>query len=532
MSTTIGDSKQAIDIVSDSILVDLEDVRVTRYSNVGTKVKYDSASNKMKVEKNESNYLLKTDKKKPKLGVMLVGWGGNNGSTLTASLIANKQNIEWKTRRGVQKSNWYGSIVMSSTINLGLHEKEGEKDSEVFVPMNHLAPFVDPNDIVVGGWDISKLNLAESMERSQVLDYELQRLVAPAMVDMIPLPSIYSPDFIASNQSGRVDNTIDGTKAEQYAVVRQNIADFRTKNGLDKVIVLWTANTERICDVMEGVHDTADALLAAIESNHEEVSPSTIFACAAIMEGCCFINGSPQNTCVPGVVELAERQGVSIGGDDFKSGQTKMKSVLTDFLISSGIKPVSIVSYNHLGNNDGKNLAEAKQFRSKEISKTCVVDDMVASNEVLYPVVDGVQEHPDHCIVIKYVPAVGDSKRALDEYESEIFMGGRSTISIHNVCEDSLLAAPLMMDLILLMELFSRVSVARSEENTENVEWENLHSVASMLSFLLKAPMVPSHAPVVNALMKQRKGIETLLRAMIGLPPVDDLCLQHRLVKK
>lgn len=173
------------------------------------------------------------------------------------------------------------------------------------------------------------------------------------------------------------------------------------------------------------MNDTADNLLKAIENGHEEVAPSTIFAVACILENAPFINGSPQNTFVPGCIELAEKHNSFIGGDDFKSGQTKMKSALVDFLISAGIKLTAISSYNHLGNNDGKNLSSQKQFRSKEISKSNVVDDMVAANNVLYK--EG--EHPDHCVVIKYMPAVGDNKRALDEYYAEIFMGGHQTIS-------------------------------------------------------------------------------------------------------
>lgn len=230
----------------------------------------------------------------------------------------------------------------------------------------------------------------------------------------------------------------------------------------------------------------------------------------------------------PGLIELASIKNVSIGGDDFKSGQTKMKSVLTDFLVSSGIKPVSIVSYNHLGNNDGKNLAEEAQFKSKEISKSSVVDDIIESNPVLYPVEKGQTgpKNPDHVIIIEYVPAVGDSKRAMDEYESEIFMGGRSTISIHNVCEDSLLAAPLMLDLVLFTQFLSKIRIAR---DTAAPAFEAFHPILSILSFLLKAPLVPGHAPVINALMKQRKAIEGLLRACIGLPALDDLVLEHRL---
>ena len=144
----------------------------------------------------------------------------------------------------------------------------------------------------------------------------------------------------------------------------------------------------------------AESLLAALDNNHPEISPSTQYAIACIQEGVPFINGSPQNTFVPGLVDYAVEHGVLIAGDDFKSGQTKMKSVLVDFLVGAGIKPTSIVSYNHLGNNDGCNLSAPQTFRSKEISKSNVVDDMVASNSILYS--DG--EHPDHVVVIKCAP--------------------------------------------------------------------------------------------------------------------------------
>ena len=210
-------------------------------------------------------------------------------------------------------------------------------------------------------------------------------------------------------------------------------------------MLLWTANTERFTDVtpgkprslmtsrcaavnsanimlQAGVNDTADNILRAIDVGAAEIAPSTVFAVAAILEGCTFINGSPQNTLVPGVVALALRHDVQVqrvlalvsaavapmndaqckpcfvstlrqwrashadeqvAGDDFKSGQTKIKSVLVDYLVSAGIKVSSIVSYNHLGNNDGKNLSAPEQFRSKEISKSNVVDDMVLSNGLL-----------------------------------------------------------------------------------------------------------------------------------------------------
>eukprot|EP00057_Strongylocentrotus_purpuratus_P006863 XP_011661337.1 PREDICTED: inositol-3-phosphate synthase 1-A [Strongylocentrotus purpuratus] len=234
-----------------------------------------------------------------------------------------------------------------------------------------------------------------------------------------------------------------------------------------------------------------------------------------------YINGSPQNTFVPGVIEMAERRGVMIAGDDFKSGQTKIKSVLVDFLVSAGIKPVSIVSYNHLGNNDGKNLSAPKQFRSKEISKSNVVDDMVESNPILYP--DG--KKPDHCVVIKYVPYVADSKRALDEYTSEIMMGGRNTISLHNTCEDSLLASPIILDLVILTELCQRIEFKSACQS----EYQRFHSVLSILSYLCKAPLVPHNTPLVNALFKQRACMENIFRACVGLPPQNHMLLEHKL---
>jgi len=238
------------------------------------------------------------------------------------------------------------------------------------------------------------------------------------------------------------------------------------------------------------------------------------------LEGCPYINGSPQNTLTPGVIALAEKHGVFVGGDDFKSGQTKMKSVLMDFLVSAGIKPQSIVSYNHLGNNDGKNLSAPNQFRSKEISKSNVVDDMVAANHLLY----GPGEHPDHVVVIKYVPYVKDSKRAMDEYTSSIFMNGINTIVLHNTCEDSLLAAPLIIDLCVLTELMTRIQYKTEEQKA----WSSFDPVLSVLSYCLKAPMVMPGTPVVNALFKQHRAITNIFSACIGLPPDGDMLLEHR----
>jgi myo-inositol-1-phosphate synthase len=458
---------------------------------------------------------------------MLVGMGGNNGTTLVATILANRHHIAWHTKSTIQRPNYIGSLLRASTIRLGL-DATGK---DVYAPLSDLLPMVHPNDLVLGGWDISGLPLDAAMKRAEVLEWDLQRQVAPYMKQLgVPLPSIYYPDYIAANQEERADNVIPGTnKALHLERIREDIREFKTANDLDQVVVFWTANTERYSEIIPGVNDTAEAILASIKRSHEEVAPSTIFAVASILEGAPFINGAPQNTFVPGVVELAEQQKSFIGGDDLKSGQTKLKSVLAEFLVNAGIKPLSIASYNHLGNNDGHNLSSQRQFRSKEISKSSVVDDMVAANHLLYktkaeveaeqgatfPISGGLRthivalgpstdknakevqgEHPDHVVVIKYVPAVGDSKRAIDEYYSEIMGGGRSTINIFNECEDSLLATPLILDLTILAELLTRIKY-RELANGTHTEFKPLYPVLSLLSYMLKAPLVKPGAYII-----------------------------------
>ena len=162
--------------------------------------------------------------------------------------------------------------------------------------------------------------------------------------------------------------------------------------------------------------------------------------------------------------------------------------MMGDFFTGCGIKLSSVVSYNHLGNNDGKNLNESHTFKSKETSKSGVLDDAIVSNKELYPNGNDL----DHVVVIKYVPFVGDSKRALDEYSSRIFLNGVNTISTYNICEDSLLAVPLMIDMVLLAELFSRIKI----------DGASMGPVLSYLSFFFKAPITNREENVINSFTK------------------------------
>ncbi|PIO66314.1 inositol-3-phosphate synthase [Teladorsagia circumcincta] len=410
-------------------------------------------------------------------GVLLVGIGGNNGSTSVGAIMANKKHMTWRTKEGIQTANYFGSVTQSSTVHLGW---DGQQ--QIHVPFKEIIPILSPNDLIIDGWDINNQNLYQAMIRAKVFEPELQEKLRPYMEPIVPMPSIYYPDFIAANQGDRANNIIPGNnKRDHLEHIRRDIRDFKAKHDLECVIVLWTANTERYTDVVDGLNMTAEQILASVDAS-------------------------------------ADEHNVFVGGDDFKSGQTKIKSALVDFLVSSGLKPESIVSYNHLGNNDGKNLSEARQFRSKEISKSSVVDDMVEANKILYPT----GQKPDHCIVIKYVPFVGDSKRAMDEYICSIFMGGRQTFVIHNTCEDSLLATPLIYDLAILTELATRIRYADATKG----EFCQFHEVLSILSLLLKAPVVPPGTPVGNAFMRQFASLTKLITTLAGIASDTDMQIE------
>lgn len=443
-----------------------------------------------------------------KLGIMMVGLGGNNGTTFAAGIKAYQKDLTWENKHGKNKVEFLGSLSQVGSVHIG-YDKHGKPHSKLFKEMSSM---YDPSSIVVGGWDINNRDLYTAARAAQVIPLPLLEQLREDLSSIVPLPSVFNQKFIASNQSDRANNVLqmDGLR-EIVDALSADIATFKKTNELDKVIVMWTASTE--CFNI-GKWVTGDELLTAITENDPEVPPSILFAVAAIESGCIFINGSPQNTLIPPVIDLARRHKTFVGGEDFKTGQTKLKSALVDWLVSSGIKPLSIVSYNHLGNNDGKNLSEEPQFKSKEITKRNVIDDVVEANPVLFS--DG---HPDHTVVIKYVPAVQDSKRAMDEYYSKLFLDGRHTIVIHNTCEDSLLAVPIMLDIALFADLLSRIQVKEEEDFT------HLNTVLSTLSFFFKAPTTNGSEPVINAFFKQRHGLENLFRVIAGLPSLDHITL-------
>lgn len=174
------------------------------------------------VKPKETRYDFKVDRKVGRVGMMLVGWGGNNGSTVTAGILANRLGLVWDTREGKRAANYYGSILLGSTIKLG---NDAETGKEINIPFHDILPMVHPNDLIIGGWDINDMNLADAMDRAAVLEPSLKQMVKKEMANMKPLPSIYYPDFIAANQTERANNILDGAKASMAHVeqIRKDI---------------------------------------------------------------------------------------------------------------------------------------------------------------------------------------------------------------------------------------------------------------------------------------------------------------------
>lgn len=454
----------------------------------------------------EIKHDIQVDHKRPKLGVMMVGWGGNNGTIFTAGIIANRKKLSWTTKYGTYNANFYGATTQSVSVHCGFKKTADGGLEDVYKSVNEIVPLVDPCDMEIIGWDISGMNLYDAAYRAQVLEPALIELMKPELSSLVPLKAVFNPKYVASNQEDRVDNVFCGTNMECVEKIRKDIRDFKSK--VDSVVVLWTANTEEFYrDEIKTKEELTNRIMA------DELLPaSVLYAYATALEKVVFLNGSPQNTVSPGLIELVRENGTFVGGSDFKTGQTKFKSIMADFFIGTGLRLSSCMSYNHLGNNDGKNLSEPQTFKSKEISKQGVLDESITSNKVLYP--PG-EDKIDHTIVIKYCPFVGDSKRAMDEYIAKIFMNGWFTLVSHATCEDSLLAVPIMIDLVILAEFFTRVKV----------DGKSLGPVLSYLNFFLKAPISNHEKYTFNSFSRQKMTLINLLKVLGGMTPDDSTLL-------
>lgn len=267
-----------------------------------------------KIEPLEIPHTITVDQAAPKrLGIMLVGWGGNNGTTLTAGIIANQKKLSWKTRQGVHTANWYGSMTQSSVTKVGVEiddlsdevlenyniENRGKNEQpkapigggkvvrDVFKVVKDLVPLVSTENLVVSGWDISGMNLYDACYRAKVLEPTLIEQLKEELESQVPLSAVFNPNYIASNQADRVDNIFQGTNQECVDKLRGDIQAF--SKTVDKVIVLWTANTEKFYEDNLKTADEVEKLI----SDNTPIAGSMLYAVACAKEGVTFLNGSP-----------------------------------------------------------------------------------------------------------------------------------------------------------------------------------------------------------------------------------------------
>lgn len=401
------------------------------------------------------------------LGILVIGIGGANGTTMLSGILANRNNVTWYGPRGEgpMEPNYNGCITQLN--QKGTHGGVGYKDK---VP-----GLADVTMAAVGGWDIRPTKLGDALFRDQVLDYDLVKQVRDDMnMKYTVFKGLYDPRFIGSSQHKGATHVLSEEDAphaaEALKCIRADIRYFKWKNGVvGHTTVIWSASVEPNCPfcMEDGGLDTAADLMKSIEQTEEErggpLPPSLIYATAAILEGCSFVNGGSQNTLCKGLADLAKHQlGVYCLGTDFKAGQTKFKTAAVEYLRTMGLTPKVIASSNHLGNNDMHNLATGDTARK---AKLRVKHDIFAAWE----------EDIDHKVSIMYTPMINDEKRDFVEYTSLGFLNQHHTMMTYTRASDSVLCVPLMIDAAVWCDYFSK----------RIWDYEN---VAKALAYLFKVP--------------------------------------------
>ncbi|HVV35060.1 MAG TPA: inositol-3-phosphate synthase [Acidimicrobiales bacterium] len=413
-----------------------------------------------------------------KLGVLLPGLGAV-ASTVIAGVMQARQT-------GVAP---IGSISQMSHIRLGERAENRNPLIKDFVPLASL------DDIVFGGWDPISPNALEAARTAGVLE---ERDIAPISGDLegvVAMDAVFDHNWVSRLNGTRVKSGANKMELAQQLI--DDIARFKEENGCDRLVMVWCASTEAYRDVT-AVHQSVEAFEAGLVANDPMISPSQIYAYAAIMSHVPYANGAPNLSCdLPCMRELADREGVPIGGKDFKTGQTLMKTIVAPGLKARMLGLHGWFSTNILGNRDGEVLDDPENFRSKEVSKQGVLDTIFQPEE--YP-----QLYSDisHVIRINYYPPRGDNKEGWDNIDIFGWMGYPMQIKIDFLCRDSILAAPIVLDLALFMDLAGRAG----EKGVQ--EW---------LSFYFKAPMTSDVAllPEHDIFIQQMK-LKNTLREWMG----------------
>ncbi len=423
-----------------------------------------------------------------KLGVLLVGLGA-----VSTTLVAGVEAI----RRGRAKP--IGSLSQMSTIRLG------RRTEKRFPLISDFVPLADLGDLVFGAWDPIPDDAYTSAKIGGVLkDADVEPL-KDYLETLKPMPAVFDQAYVKRLEGSNVKT--GSTKRDLAEQLREDIRRFKEENGCDRLVMVWCASTEVF--IKPGpVHESLSALEAGMESNDPAVAPSMLYAWASLMEGVPFANGAPNLTVdTRAIQELAEQKDVPICGKDFKTGQTMLKTVLSPMLKARMLGLSGWYSTNILGNRDGEVLDDPESFKTKEESKLGVLDNIL--QPTLYPDLYGSVYHK---VTINYYPPRGDNKEGWDNIDIFGWLGYPMQIKVDFLCRDSILAAPLVLDLALFIDLAQRADMVGIQE------W---------LSFYFKNPMAGLGLNAEQDLFIQHTKLMNTLRWLMGEEQITHLGIEY-----
>lgn len=423
-----------------------------------------------------------------KLGVMVVGLGAVSSTFMTGVLMA---------RKGLAKP--VGSMTQYDKIRVG---RGADKK---YLKYDEIVPIAKLDDIVFGAWDVYPANAYESAINCEVLKEKDIEPVKDELIKIKPLKAAFDHNYAKRLNGDNVKEVKD--RWDMMEQIREDIRNFKKETGVDRVVVLWAASTEVYVPVDEKIHGSLEALEAAMKADDKDhIAPSMCYAYAALKEGAPFIMGAPNTTVdIPAMWELAEQTGMPIAGKDFKTGQTLVKSGFAPIIGTRCLGLNGWFSTNILGNRDGLVLDEPANFRTKEVSKLSTLESILVPEEQpdLYGHGNDEDSQYYHKVRINYYPPRNDNKEGWDNIDIFGWMGYPMQIKINFLCRDSILAAPLCLDLVLLSDLAARAG---------------RHGTQRFLSFFLKSPMhdyTQGEVPV-NHLFQQYTMLKNAIREMGG----------------
>ena len=416
-----------------------------------------------------------------RLGVLTPGLGAV-ATTFIAGVIAARQGLAAPI----------GSVSQMAHIRLGKREEGRNPLIRDFVPL------ADLDDLVFGGWDPISSNVLEAARTCGVLDEKDIAPVSSELEGIVAMDAVFDNRWVKKLDGKRVKNL--DSKWDQAQALMADIEKFRVDNECDRLVMVWCGSTEAFQEA-SAVHESVDSFEAGLKSNDENIAPSQIYAYASIMSGVPFANGAPNLALdIPCMVELAKSRGVPVAGKDFKTGQTLMKTLLAPGLKARMLGLRGWFSTNILGNRDGEVLDDPDNFKTKEVSKLGVLDTILQPDS--YPDLYG---DIDHVVRINYYPPRGDNKEGWDNIDIFGWLGYPMQIKVDFLCRDSILAAPIVLDLALFLDLAARADQSGVQE------W---------LSFYLKAPQASSDAGPEHDIFIQQTKLKNTLREWMCEEPV------------